>query len=83
MFSNFALQIEVPDHLRGRVFAADMMIATLAISVSLLVAGTLVDQLQPRLVIAVCASVTLLYGIGWRVATRRLMRVTESAAATA
>src|SRR5690606_14806612 len=30
--SNFALQVEVPDALRGRVFATDMMIATLAVS---------------------------------------------------
>ena len=34
VLSNFALQGEVPDRLRGRVFATDMMLATLAISVS-------------------------------------------------
>ena len=39
VMSNYALQIVVPDPLRGRVFATDMMIATLAISVSLLFAG--------------------------------------------
>ena len=83
VFSNYALQIEVPDHLRGRVFATDMMIATLAISVSLLVAGALVDGLGPRLVVAICASVTLLYGIAWRLATHRLMRATERAEAVA
>jgi len=80
VFSNFALQIEVPDALRGRVFAADMMLATLAISISLLAAGAFVDRLGPRLVIALCASVTLLYGIGWRLATWRMMRATERAA---
>jgi MFS family permease len=83
VFSNFALQIEVPDELRGRVFATDMMIATLAISVSLLVAGALVDRLEPRLVVAICGSVTLLYGVAWRLATHRLMRVTERAEAVA
>jgi MFS family permease len=83
VFSNYALQIEVPDELRGRVFATDMMIATLAISVSLLVAGALTDQLGPRLVVAICGSVTLLYGIVWRLATRRLMRITERAEAVA
>ena len=41
VMSNYALQIEVPDHLRGRVFATDMMIVTLAISASVLVAGAL------------------------------------------
>ena len=37
VMSNYALQGEVPDRLRGRVFATDMMLATLAISVSQLV----------------------------------------------
>jgi MFS family permease len=81
VFSNYALQIEVPDELRGRVFATDMMIATLAISVSLLGAGALVDRLGPRLVVAICGSVTLLYGIAWRLTTHRLMRATERAEA--
>jgi MFS family permease len=81
VFSNFALQMEVPDELRGRVFATDMMIATLAISVSLLMAGALVDRIGPRLVVAVCASVTLLYGVVWRLATRRLMRAGDRAEA--
>jgi len=70
--SNYALQLEVPDELRGRVFATDMMIATLAISASLLVVGALVDVLELRVLIAGCASATLLYAIGWRLVTRRL-----------
>jgi MFS family permease len=70
MISNYALQIEVPDHLRGRVFATDMMLATLAISVSVLLAGVLVDHVNPRIPIAICGGLTLLYGIVWRLATR-------------
>lgn len=70
MISNYALQIEVPDHLRGRVFATDMMIATLAISVSVLLAGVLVDHVNPRIPIAICGGLTLVYGIVWRLATR-------------
>jgi MFS family permease len=69
--SNFALQVEVPDQLRGRVFATDMMIATLAISVSLLVVGALVDLVELRVLIAGCGCATLLYAIGWRIGTRR------------
>jgi len=80
VISNYALQIEVPDHLRGRVFATDMMIATLAISASLLVAGFLVDHVNPRIPVAICASLTLVYGIVWRLATRRLMRTSATAA---
>jgi MFS family permease len=74
VMSNYALQIEVPDALRGRVFATDMMLATLAISVSLLFTGALVDHVNPRVLVAACGGVTLLYGIGWRLATRRLLR---------
>lgn len=74
VMSNYALQIEVPDTLRGRVFATDMMIATIAISVSLLFTGALVDHLDPRVLVATCGSLTLVYGIGWRLATRRFIR---------
>jgi MFS family permease len=72
--SSFALQIEVPDELRGRVFAVDMMIATLAISVSTLLVGAIVDHVNPRVPIAICGGLTLVYGIVWRLVTRRLMR---------
>jgi MFS family permease len=71
MMSNFALQLEVPDQLRGRIFATDMMIATLAVSLSLLVVGALVDVVDVRVLIACCATATLVYAIGWRLATRR------------
>jgi MFS family permease len=66
VMSNYALQAEVPDALRGRVFATDMMIATLAISVSQLAAGAVVDHVSPRVLVAVFGSVTLLYAIVWR-----------------
>ncbi|MEV0809031.1 MFS transporter [Micromonospora sp. NPDC050200] len=72
VLSNFALQGEVPDRLRGRVFATDMMLATLAISVSQLVVASMVDVVDERVVLAGCGLVTLVYAVGWRVATRRL-----------
>lgn len=81
MMSNYALQTEVPDALRGRVFAADMMIAMVAVSISQAAAGTLTDQVGPQLVIGVCGSVTLLYAIGWRLATLRLLRQTAPSVA--
>jgi MFS family permease len=77
--SNFALQLEVPDELRGRVFATDLMIAMIAISVSLLVVGALVDLLDFRLLIAGCAAATLVYAAGWRLATRRYAYPSASA----
>jgi MFS family permease len=72
VMSNYALQAEVPDRLRGRVFATDMMLATLAIAVSQLVVGALVDSLDPRVLLASCGAATLVYAIGWRIATARL-----------
>lgn len=72
VMSNFALQGEVPDALRGRVFAADMMLATLAVSVSQLVVGLFVDSIDERVLITCCGAVTVAYAAGWRLATRRL-----------
>jgi hypothetical protein len=84
--SNYALQAEVPDVLRGRVFATDMMIVTLAISVSQLAAGAVVDHVSPRVLIAAFGTVTLVYAVVWRLVTSRVMRRTrpdEAAAADA
>jgi MFS family permease len=72
--SSYALQVEVPDGLRGRVFATDIMITTVAISVSQLVVGALVDRVSSRLLIACCGGVTLTYAVLWRLLTRRIMR---------
>lgn len=70
--SNFALQNAVPDRLRGRVFATDMMLATLAISVSQLVVASVVDILDERVILAGCGLTTVVYAVGWWLATRRL-----------
>ncbi|WP_018801208.1 MFS transporter [Salinispora arenicola] len=72
VMSNYALQGEVPDRLRGRVFATDMMLATLAISVSQLVVASVIDVVDTRVVLAGGGLVTLVYAVGWRIATRRL-----------
>jgi MFS family permease len=77
VLSNFALQGEVPDELRGRVFATDMMLATLAIAVSQLVAGAAIDRFDQEWIIAGCGMITLTYAIGWRLATRRLRSSAE------
>jgi len=72
VLSYYALQTQVPDRLRGRVFATDMMLATLAISVSQLGVAGVVDRVDERVVLAGCGLVTLVYAAGWRIATRRL-----------
>jgi MFS family permease len=78
--SNYALQVEVPDELRGRVFATDMMIVTLAISASILLAGALVDHVNPRVPVAICGGLTVTCALVWRLATRRLLRTSPVAA---
>ena len=50
-----------------------MMLATLAISVSQLGRGARRPR-RPRILVAGCAAMTLVYGIGWRLVTRRLLR---------
>ena len=72
VLSNYALQGEVPDRLRGRVSATDMMLATLAISVSQLAVAAVVDVVDARVVLGACGLVTLTYAVGWRLATRKL-----------
>ncbi len=74
VMSNYALQTVVPDALRGRIFAADMMIAMVAVSISQALAGALTDRLGPQLVIIGCGAVTFTYAVIWRLATRGLLR---------
>lgn len=79
VMSNYALQLEVPDELRGRVFATDMMLATLAIAVSLLVVGAFIDTVDLRVLLGACGAATLLYAVGWRIATREREPAPEAA----
>jgi len=77
--SNYALLAEVPDRLRGRVFATDIMLATLAIAISQLGAAAVVDHVDEGVILAGCGLITLSYAIGWRIATRRLTLGAEEA----
>ncbi|WP_432835758.1 MFS transporter [Dactylosporangium sp. CA-092794] len=71
MMSNFVLQTEVPDALRGRVFATDFMLATLSVAVSQLAVGAFIDHTDPRLLIAASGATTLLYAGGWALVSMR------------
>jgi MFS family permease len=82
VLSNYALQGEVPDQLRGRVFATDMMLATLAIAISQLGASAVIDHVDERWVLGGCGLVTLVYAVGWRIATRRLSLTPSEATVT-
>ena len=72
VLSNYALQGEVPDRLRGRVFATDMMLATLAIAVSQLVVAPSSTTWTSAPCWPAAALITVVYALGWRFATRRL-----------
>jgi MFS family permease len=77
--SNAALQAVVPDRLRGRVFSADMMLATLAVSASQLVVGLFVDGVPWRVLAAACGATTLVYALVWRLVTARTVGAAGSA----
>ncbi|GAB7050354.1 MFS transporter [Catenuloplanes indicus] len=70
MLSNFALQGAVPDTLRGRVFATDLMLTTIAISISQLAVAATIDHVAPRHIMIASGTVTVLYACGWAIATR-------------
>jgi MFS family permease len=72
VLSNYALQEQVPDRLRGRVFSTDFMLATLAVAASQVVAGVLSDHLPLRLLASAGGAVTLLYAIVWTLLTARV-----------
>ena len=79
VMSSYAIQQRVPDVLRGRINAADTMVAMLAVTVSQLIVGVFVDSISPQILIACCAATTLSYAIGWRLVTRRIMDDPEPA----
>ena len=76
--STYGLQRATPDHIRGRIFAADFALVTLSMSASLLVAGAVAERTGPRLPTLALAGVTFLWGIAYLLLTRRL-RVTVRA----
>ena len=75
--SNYALQDEVPDRLRGRVFATDMMLAMVAIAISQLGASAVVDHVGMGVILSGCGLITLTYAVVWRLATRKLSLTAE------
>ncbi len=78
VFSTVLLQMEVPDELRGRVFAAELALFTLTSALSSYVTGFYLDRgVSPRTVSVVLGSLFLLPGTVWMVI---LSRWRESAA---
>mgnify|MGYP001401778881 CR=1 FL=1 len=66
VFSTTILQETVPDSFRGRVFAAEMGLLTLVLSISTWLTGFILDLgADPRLVTAGLAACFLLPGLAW------------------
>jgi MFS family permease len=72
VLSNYALQQQVPDGLRGRVFSTDFMLATLAITCSQVLAGVLSDHVSLRVLASAGGAVTLTYALVWAALTARV-----------
>lgn len=70
--STFGLQRIVPDHIRGRVFAFDIALITLTITISSLAAGFAAQLWGPRIAMGVTAVLALGYAGVWWWATRRV-----------
>lgn len=74
ILSAYALQAIVPDHIRGRVFSADFMFATLTFGLSQLVVGVLGGLVDVRWLAFGLAGVVFAYSVLWFLATARLRR---------
>ena len=72
--STFGLQKEVPDWIRGRIFAADYGLVTLTMSISSLAAGLLCDRFGATAGTIATASVCVVWAIAWGAGTWRLWK---------
>jgi MFS family permease len=75
VFSTTLLHRRVEDRFRGRVFAAEMALLTLVLSLSTWLTGTALDLgVEPRRIVAFLACLFLLPGSGWPLYLRSLAR---------
>jgi len=72
--STYGLQRETPDWIRGRVFSADYGFVTLTMSISSLAAGIASDRFGAPAATIGIASIAVLWGVVWGVATWRVWR---------
>ena len=78
--TTYGLQVLTPDELRGRIFAADAALVTLAMSLSLLFAGGISGLIGASATIAIIGGASLLWGIVFLFLTRTLRAETEAEA---
>lgn len=83
MVSSYGLQREVPDALRGRMFAADFGLVTLTTSISTVIAGLLADSIGPVPTALIAGFLGLAWGVIWWALTRGIWRARPALAASA
>ena len=76
--STYGLQREVPDWIRGRVFAADYGFVTLTMAVSYLIAGVLSDRFGPTTATISIAMLAVGWAVFWGAWTWKLWRAAPS-----
>ncbi|MEI7622574.1 MAG: MFS transporter [Actinomycetes bacterium] len=79
--TTYGLQLLTPDALRGRIFAADAALVTLAMSLSLLFAGAMSGLVGPSVTIAIIAVTSLVWGSVFLLVTRAIRAEAEAEAA--
>ena len=79
--TTYGLQLLTPDALRGRIFAADAALVTLAMSLSLLFAGAMSALVGPSVTIAIIALTSLAWGSVFLLVTRAIRAEAEAEAA--
>jgi MFS family permease len=78
ILSTFGLQVLVPDHIRGRVFAVDFALITLSLAVSSLVASAVADSAGPRAAALIVGALAVVWAIAWTLLTRSIRRRTAA-----
>ena len=78
VLSTFGLQVLVPDHIRGRVFAFDFAMITLSLAISSVVAAVVSDSAGPRIAALIVGAMAVLWSIVWSWLTRGIRRRTTT-----
>ena len=76
--STLGLQMRSPDHLRGRVLAADMALATLMMGLSSIASGVLGEFFPVRIAIAIMGSTAVVAASGFMLTTQSLRQSLRS-----
>jgi len=79
VLSTFGLQVLVPDHIRGRVFAVDFAMITLSLAISSVIASVIADSSGPRTAALAVGAMAVVWAIAWSVLTRSTRRRTVAA----